>query len=403
MPSAVYGPTAHCGLGRPRGTVQEALRDEITEKTEPGALFFSCGVQGVDEIMKGRLESTKSRYWELQEEMANPAVLSNPELARKYGQELAEWEEIVSRYDRYQALMAEWETARELARDDDPETREWALDEASRLKEQCNRLELEMARLLAPQDPNDQKNVMVEIRAGAGGEEAALFAASLFRMYVRYAERQGWRTEVLSQNPTDIGGYKEVIFIIEGRGAFSRLKFESGVHRVQRVPVTEAGGRIHTSTTTVAVLPEAEETEVIINPDDLRIDTMRASGAGGQHINKTESAVRIIHLPTNIVVYCQDEKSQLKNREKAMRVLRARLKDLTETQAHNAVQQERRSQVGTGDRSERIRTYNFPQGRVTDHRIGLTLHRIDAVMDGDLDELIAALVAHDEEERLREA
>ncbi len=353
--------------------------------------------------MKGRLESAKSRYWELQEEMANPAVLSNPGLARKYGQELAEWEEIVSRYDRYQALMEEWETARELARDDDPETREWALGEASRLKEQCNRLELEMARLLAPQDPNDQKNVMVEIRAGAGGEEAALFAASLFRMYVRYAERQGWRTEVLSQNPTDIGGYKEVIFIIEGRGAFSRLKFESGVHRVQRVPVTEAGGRIHTSTATVAVLPEAEETEVIINPEDLRIDTMRASGAGGQHINKTESAVRITHLATNIVVYCQDEKSQLKNREKAMRVLRARLKDLTETQAHDAVQQERRSQVGTGDRSERIRTYNFPQGRVTDHRIGLTLHRIDAVMDGDLDELIAALVAHDEEERLREA
>lgn len=357
----------------------------------------------MDEILIGRLESTKSRYWELQEEMANPAVLSNPDLARKYGQELAEWEAIVSRYDQYQKLVEEWETARELARDDDPETREWALAEASRLKTQSEALESELARLLAPQDPNDQKNVIVEIRAGAGGEEAALFAGSLFRMYVRYAERQGWRTEVLSQSPTDIGGFKEVIFMIEGRGAFSRLKFESGVHRVQRVPVTEAGGRIHTSTATVAVLPEAEETDVSINPDDLRIDTMRASGAGGQHVNKTESAVRITHLPTNIVVYCQDEKSQLKNREKAMRVLRARLKDLWETEAHNAVQEERRSQVGTGDRSERIRTYNFPQGRVTDHRIGLTLHRIEAIMEGDLEELVSALVAHDEEERLKEA
>lgn len=353
--------------------------------------------------MISRLESTKSRYWELQEEMANPAVLSNPDLARKYGQELAEWEEIVTCYDQYRSTVEEWETARELARDDDTETREWALSEADRLKDEIDQLELALERLMMPQDPNDQKNVMMEIRGGAGGEEAALFAASLFRMYVRYAERQGWRTEVLSSSPTDIGGYKEVIFMVEGRGAFSRLKFESGVHRVQRVPVTEAQGRIHTSTVTVAVLPEAEETDLVINPDDLRIDTMRASGAGGQHVNKTESAVRITHLPTNIVVYCQDEKSQLKNREKAMRVLRARLKDLSEAQAHNAVQEERRSQVGTGDRSERIRTYNFPQGRVTDHRVGLTVHRIEAVMDGDLDEVITALIAQQEEERLKEA
>lgn len=357
----------------------------------------------VDDIMVGRLESTKRRYYELQEEMANPQVLSNPDLARKYGQELAEWEEIVSRYDQYLAGVQEWDTARELARDDDPKTRDWALGEADRLKEQIDALEAELVYLLTPRDPNDQKNVIVEIRGGAGGEEAALFAGSLFRMYVRFAERQGWRTEILSSSPTDIGGYKEVIFMIEGRGAFSRLKFESGVHRVQRVPVTEAQGRIHTSTATVAVLAEAEETEVVISPEDLRIDTMRASGAGGQHVNKTESAVRITHLPTNLVVYCQDEKSQLKNREKAMRVLRARLKDLTEAQAHNAVQEERRSQVGTGDRSERIRTYNFPQGRVTDHRIGLTVHRIDAVMDGDLDELISALAAREEEERLKEA
>ncbi len=357
----------------------------------------------MDDTMIGRLESAKKRQIELQEEMANPAVLSNPDLARKYGQELAEWEEIVSRYDRWQTTLEELDTAREFARDDDPETREWALSEVDRLKGELESLESQLARLLTPSDPNDQKNVIMEIRGGAGGEEAALFAASLFRLYARYAERQGWRTEVLSSSPTDIGGYKEVIFMIEGRGAYSRLKFESGVHRVQRVPVTEAQGRIHTSTVTVAVLPEAEETELTINPDDLRIDTMRASGAGGQHVNKTESAVRITHLSTNIVVYCQDEKSQLKNREKAMRVLRARLKDLYESEAHNAEQAERRSQVGTGDRSERIRTYNFPQGRVTDHRIGLTLHRIDAIMDGDLDELINALIAQDEEERLKEA
>lgn len=353
--------------------------------------------------MVGRIRSTRDRYYELQEEMGNPAVLSNPDLARKYGQELAEWEAIVTRHDQYLALMQEWETAREMARDEDPETREWALGEAERIKRDADAVEVELVHLLTPQDPNDQKNVIVEIRAGAGGEEAALFAGQLFRLYVRFAERHGWRTEVLSSSPTDIGGYKEVIFMIEGRGAFSRLKFESGVHRVQRVPVTEAQGRIHTSTATVAVLPEAEETDVAINLDDLRIDTMRASGAGGQHVNKTESAVRITHLPTNIVVYCQDEKSQLKNREKAMRVLRARLKDLWEAQAHNAVQEERRSQVGTGDRSERIRTYNFPQGRVTDHRIGLTVHRIEAVMDGDLDELIQALAAHDAEERLKGA
>ncbi len=357
----------------------------------------------MDEIVIGRLESATSRYYELQEEMANPAVLSNPDLAKRYGQELTEWEALVTRYDRYRALIQEWDTAKELAKDEDPNTRDWAQSEADRIKSEADSLEKELAVLLIPKDPNDQKNVIVEIRGGAGGDEAALFAAALFRLYVRYAERQGWRTEVLSSSPTDIGGYKEVIFMIEGRGAYSRLKFESGVHRVQRVPVTEAQGRIHTSTVTVAVLAEAEETELAINPEELRIDTMRASGAGGQHINKTESAVRITHLPTGLVVYCQDEKSQLKNREKAMRVLRARLKDLTEAAQHQAVQEERRSQVGTGDRSERIRTYNFPQGRVTDHRIGLTLHRIEAVMDGDLDELIQALAANEEEERLNEA
>lgn len=352
--------------------------------------------------MQSRLIAAEKRYEELQEEMANPKVLSNPDLARRYGQEYAEWEEIVGCYHRYLTTIEERETARELAREEDPETREWAMSEMERLRTESEALEQQLARLLTPSDPNDDKNVIVEIRGGAGGEEAALFAATLYRMYMRFAERYGWKTELLSSNPTDIGGYKEIIFMIEGRGAYSRLKYESGVHRVQRVPQTEAQGRIHTSTVTVAVLPEAEETDLVIANEDLRIDTMRASGAGGQHVNKTESAVRMTHLPTGIVVYCQDEKSQLKNREKAMRVLRARLSDLYASEAHDAEQAERRSQVGTGDRSERIRTYNFPQGRITDHRVGLTLYRIEAVLDGDLDEVIDALIARDEEERLNE-
>lgn len=355
----------------------------------------------MDEIQRARCESAKARYLELQEEMANPTVASNPELARKYGQELAEAEQLVHTYEAYVAAEADLEVAKEMARDDDPEARQWAESEIERLRQALDRWEREIQQLLAPRDPNDSKNVIMEIRGGAGGDEAALFAAELYRMYVRFAERHGWRTEVLSSSPTDIGGFKEIIFMIEGRGAYSLLKYESGVHRVQRVPVTEAQGRIHTSTVTVAVLPEAEETDVVINPDELRIDTQRASGAGGQHVNKTESAVRITHLPTGIVVYCQDEKSQLKNREKAMRILRSRLQDLYETEAANAIRDERRSQVGTGDRSERIRTYNFPQGRVTDHRIGLTLHRIEAILDGDLDELIEALHAAAEEERMR--
>ncbi|AEJ38991.1 peptide chain release factor RF1 [Sulfobacillus acidophilus TPY] len=367
--------------------------------------YFAEKIKGdrgpMDEIQRARCESAKARYLELQEEMANPTVASNPELARKYGQELAEAEQLVHTYEAYVAAEADLEVAKDMARDDDPEARQWAESEVERLRQALDRWEREIQQLLAPRDPNDSKNVIMEIRGGAGGDEAALFAAELYRMYVRFAERHGWRTEVLSSSPTDIGGFKEIIFMIEGRGAYSLLKYESGVHRVQRVPVTEAQGRIHTSTVTVAVLPEAEETDVVINPDELRIDTQRASGAGGQHVNKTESAVRITHLPTGIVVYCQDEKSQLKNREKAMRILRSRLQDLYETEAANAIRDERRSQVGTGDRSERIRTYNFPQGRVTDHRIGLTLHRIEAILDGDLDELIEALHAAAEEERMR--
>jgi peptide chain release factor 1 len=271
--------------------------------------------------------------------------------------------------------------------------------EYSQRKEELEQL---LPILLLPKDPNDDKNVIVEIRGGVGGEEAALFAGDLFRMYGRYAEKQGWRTEILDSNATEIGGFKEISFMVTGQGAYSKLKYESGTHRVQRVPVTESGGRIHTSAVTVAVLPEAEEVEVDIDQNDLRIDTYCASGAGGQYVNRTETAIRITHLPTGIVVQCQDEKSQLKNKEKAMKVLRARILDVARQEQADAVAADRKSQVGSGDRSERIRTYNFPQGRVTDHRIGLTLHRIDAILDGDLDELLNALITADQAEKLKQ-
>ncbi|NLJ25146.1 MAG: peptide chain release factor 1, partial [Firmicutes bacterium] len=291
--------------------------------------------------------------------------------------------------------------AREMQETDtDPEMRELIVDEIGILEAAQEKLEGELQLLLLPRDPNDEKNVIVEIRSGAGGEEAALFAGDLFRMYSRYAERQGWRTELMSSNPTELGGFKEIIFMIEGKGAYSQLKFESGVHRVQRVPSTEAGGRIHTSTATVAVLPEAQEVEVEIDPNDLRIDVYRSSGPGGQSVNTTDSAVRITHIPTGMVVSCQDEKSQHKNRDKALRILRARLLDKFEQEQAAELAKARRSQVGTGDRSERIRTYNFPQGRVSDHRINLTLYRIDAILDGDLEELIEALQAAQQAEQL---
>lgn len=350
--------------------------------------------------MRSRLESAERHYQELQEALSDPAIAQDPDRLRRYSQEMAEWELQVLGYARYKTLCDEIETLKELVREDDVEARRWAEAELESHRAELEETEAGLQDLLSPKDPNDRKNVIMEIRAGAGGGEAALFASELFRLYSRYAERQGWRVEVLSMSDTDIGGLKEIIFMLEGVGAYSRLKFESGVHRVQRIPVTEAGGRIHTSTVTVAVMPEAAEVDVVINPDDLRIETMRSGGAGGQHVNKTESAVRITHIPTGIVVSCQDEKSQLKNRDKAMKVLRARLKDLADATQAREVADERRSQVGTGDRSERIRTYNFPQGRLTDHRIGLTLYRLDSLLDGDIDEVIAALQSQDQELRL---
>jgi peptide chain release factor 1 len=310
---------------------------------------------------------------------------------------------VVETYREYKRVTKEIKEAKTLLNEEsDGEMRELAQAELDELVQRKADLEQRLKVLLLPRDPNDEKNVIMEIRAGTGGEEAALFAADLFRMYARYAERQGWKTDILNANPTDIGGFKEAIFLLEGKGAYSRLKFESGVHRVQRIPTTESGGRIHTSAATVAVLPEAEEVDVEIDPNDLRIDVFCASGHGGQSVNTTQSAVRITHIPSGIVVSMQDEKSQHKNKDKAMKVLRARLLDRAQEEHQQKVSSTRRSMVGTGDRSERIRTYNFPQNRVSDHRVGLTLHRLDAVLEGDLDEIIDTLVTTDQAERLKQ-
>ena len=355
--------------------------------------------------MLDKLSEVEKRYEEIEHRLYDPSVVADVEQYRPLMKESAALQPIVEKYREYTAAKRYAEEARGLLDGGglDKEMRELAEQELAENREKAEACAEELKLLLLPRDPNDQRNVIVEIRAGAGGEESALFANSLQRMYTMYAERRGFGTEVMNRNETELGGCKEVSFMVTGDGAYSRFKFESGVHRVQRVPETEAGGRIHTSTATVAVLPEAEEVELEINPADLQIDTYRSSGAGGQHINKTESAIRITHLPTGTVVECQDERSQFKNKDKAMRVLRARLFERKQQEQDAAIAADRRSQVGTGDRSERIRTYNFPQGRVTDHRIGLTLYRIDAIMDGDLDEIIDALITADRAEKLQAA
>jgi len=349
-----------------------------------------------------KLSALEKRYEEIAARLTLPQTLSDPSLYAKLTKELASMEESVKAYREYKSALKQLKEHKEmLESEEDEELRQLIKEEIKVLEERIEKLEKEIPLLLLPKDPNDEKNVILEIRAGAGGEEAALFAAELMRMYQRYAERKGWRVEVLDINVTGLGGVKEAILRIEGRGAYSRLKYESGVHRVQRVPITEAGGRIHTSTSTVAVLPEADEVEVEIRPEDLKIETMRASGHGGQHVNRTESAVRITHIPTGIVVSCQNERSQHQNKATALKILRAKLYELYQREQQEKIQKERRSQVGTGERSEKIRTYNFPQNRVTDHRVGLTVYNLPEVLDGDLDEFIDALITHFRTEALK--
>lgn len=352
--------------------------------------------------MFDKLQAAEDRYEEVNHRLSDPDVIANQDEYRKLMKEYSELEEIVIKFREYKAASKDISDAKEILEDkqQDREFHDMVELELSESMDKLERIKKELKILLVPKDPNDDKNVIVEIRGGAGGEEAALFAGVLFRAYTRYAERRRWRTEILDSNPTELGGFKEVVFILEGKGAYSRLKFESGVHRVQRVPSTEASGRIHTSTITVAVLPEVEDVDVDINPVDLRIDTYRAGGAGGQHINKTDSAIRITHIPTGLVVTCQDERSQHKNKDKAMKILRSKLYNIAQEQQNSEVAQARKSQVGTGDRSERIRTYNYPQGRVTDHRIGLTLYKIEEILDGDMDEIIDALITTDQSQRL---
>lgn len=350
-----------------------------------------------------KLEKAEARFVKLEESLADPEIYKDQESYAALMKERKSLAPVIEKYRAYKAAVAARDGAAEL-RDDaaqDSELRELAAAEFADEAKKCETLHEELKILLLPKDPNDDKNVIVEIRQGAGGEEAALFAAVLYRMYTMYAAAKGFKTERIGANETELGGFKEISFMVEGEGAYSRLKFESGVHRVQRVPETEAQGRIQTSTATVAVLPEVEDVEIEINPADLKIETCKSSGAGGQHVNKTESAIRITHLPTGTVVECQDERSQYKNKDRAMKILRSRILEAEREKQHDAIAGERRAQVGTGDRSERIRTYNYPQGRVSDHRINLTLYKIEAILNGDLDELIDALITADTAEKLK--
>ncbi|MBW1799320.1 MAG: peptide chain release factor 1 [Deltaproteobacteria bacterium] len=351
--------------------------------------------------MFGKLKEIEDRFDYLESEMVRPDVIQDQRTYQKYLKEHSHLSPIVESYRRYQGILEEIENNRPLLEDPDTDMRKLAREEIDLLKSKLSELEQRLKILLLPQDPNDEKNILLEIRAGTGGEEAALFASELFRMYGKYAEIKGWKTEILSQNITGIGGFKEVIVLIEGQKVYSRLKHESGIHRVQRVPETETQGRIHTSAVTVAVLPEAEEVDVDIQLEDLRVDVYRSSGHGGQHVNVTDSAVRITHLPTGLVVTCQDEKSQHKNKAKAMKVLRSRLLDMEQAEQQSKISRERRNMVGTGDRSGKIRTYNYPQGRITDHRIGLTLYKMEEILQGGMDILIDPLITHFQAEALK--
>lgn len=351
--------------------------------------------------MLDRLNFLENKYDELSIKISDPSLMENQKEWQKLCKEHAELEVIVMKYRQYKETIEQIEENKEMLKEEsDKDMKDMIQEDLKNLSEQKDQYESELKILLLPKDPNDSKNVFIEIRGGAGGDEAALFAANLFRMYIKYAEKNGWKYEVMSANETDIGGFKEIVFMIKGNGAYSKFKYESGVHRVQRVPDTESSGRIHTSTATVAVLPEVEDVDIEINQNDLRIDVFRASGNGGQCVNTTDSAVRITHLPTGLVVSCQDEKSQLKNKEKAMKVLRARLYEIAEAERNKGIAEDRKSQVGTGDRSERIRTYNYPQGRVTDHRIGLTLYKLETFLNGDIDEIIDALITEEQSKKM---